>query len=1604
MGTNIGGVRISIGADVRKLLEGFGEAESRVASFKQKLRSIRLAAAIKGDPFSETRKYFGTMKQELDSVFSSWSQSIGKVTRNMGDFSHKSRRSVEKVVNQWEKLEDKLANIKDKSKGASAISGINFKEDIAQMRSLTPDKLSAGATAIRGLPQKLKALEAAAIKLKKIKPEILVAVEQINKSIEKFGSTGAKDDASNKALINNIEEKIKAIKKYSSKLGKTLSAEDEKILAKVKKFGKQIKKTYEIVGLSSSKNIPKATKEQYSNAIIIDREKYLSSILTKNIRLNEEMKLGYNIQANKKKILQNLLDIKNRGYNLEKRLSSKDIEIIKRYEARQKVVESEKKLAKEEIRLTKERDRILKEQIANEKKVNVEKDKVFKENQKRTRSELKNREEINKKELKILKEKKRVTEELNAKLIKSQQASGMFGVSRDTGGLEYTGMDKLKNQIIKDRSKILSDVLLKNRKINKEISMGINVDKNKERIARNLLILKEEGFKLSAAQNNIIKTASITRAQKEALAIERKRSKEAKKLSIEYNKLSGQIKLGEIPLKNIKRLIEIRNKLEKRGIVLSQTQLQFLSKYEKKLRKVENSQGVFGAKWLKNKAIWFLQLRGFWELYRVLGKVTQALGEFDDQMARAMRTARSELQSTEEVITKYRRAFGDMAAKHGASFTQIGEVLYQLGSAGLSAEENLSALSSTLSLIVGLEGDATETTKLIASIYRNFGKEIKNVTSLYEKFEYINDLIANTWKNHQIEIGEFTDALKHSAAMSKIAGVSLEDLSAILAVSHDYGIRAGNAGRALVTVWSKMTKESTKFVKAFHLGDVLDPTKPLDFVKVMDELYKKFKGSELSVYALGAAFKRMGLRGVKEFETILQHWDRVKEAQQEHLDMQGEAERIEIERLNHIGGAWDKFVGNLKRALTSIDLSPLTKGINALSDALEKASKIRTGESIFKEIIESSGSTEVIRSFTKDNIEALREYGRLIVLEEAKLKKSTDDYRKYITAEGLPKETLYDRQLNNYKDQYNLVVKFLKLYEGYKIAVESKEEIPLREEYVESIEEKALRRRMVGASVEKELVMINDEIIQQKELMIKHDEALQNAKRKYAAEGISLTERQTLEGMVTALSEYQTKLEEQENKQKSLTAELNKQKSIPLQIAQQNIKAQKQQMEYQAKILNMKGLTEKEAKTRYKLNIEEYELSIKSADNAFDLLTLENSGNKIAMNGAIIARDIAKNTAEEKLRLADLEVLNKRIATRKREITIEVEKTLNTLKEEKYELEKVNADNLLILDVNKRIALVEKSKSEKYKELTKDTMEQMRLYESIRQKNIEILKLIEAQKRASNLMYDVYKTLEGKIKSFRELSHDLANTFAEGMGAGLGDMMFQLSTGFQENQQEVVNLKGELKELKKEKDELTETGILSADEAERLKEVNKEMSGLKGEINDLENPVKSLGDIFKSFFKDLIDGINQAITKWIAMKIVMGIVGAASGGSGGGTSFDTQSAGPGWVTMPTNADGGILGNITSFKKFSNGGTINSPTLAAIGEGTGDNREIVVPMKNIKQDHVEGYMKDSSEPVVNVINVITEDDLAAQLAKPKLGQIIVNRVYQNTNNQGILSRR
>jgi len=68
---------------------------------------------------------------------------------------------------------------------------------------------------------------------------------------------------------------------------------------------------------------------------------------------------------------------------------------------------------------------------------------------------------------------------------------------------------------------------------------------------------------------------------------------------------------------------------------------------------------------------------------------------------------------------------------------------------------------------------------------------------------------------------------------------------------------------------------------------------------------------------------------------------------------------------------------------------------------------------------------------------------------------------------------------------------------------------------------------------------------------------------------------------------------------------------------------------------------------------------------------------------------------------------------------------------------------------------------------------------------------------------------------------------------------------------------------------------------------------------------------------------------------------------------------------------------------------------------GDNRsgrELVIPTENIKSDSTSGFMRDSKQPI-NIINIITEDDIAAAMAGAMGQRVIINTVGKDMRNRG-----
>lgn len=348
------------------------------------------------------------------------------------------------------------------------------------------------------------------------------------------------------------------------------------------------------------------------------------------------------------------------------------------------------------------------------------------------------------------------------------------------------------------------------------------------------------------------------------------------------------------------------------------------------------------ANMLVSQAAW---MAGFRLTFGVLDAFKSALNsviEVQEALVRAMRTARSELMSTSQIWSEYRKAMVQARLETGAAMQDLGEIMYQLGSAGLTAEESIAALDSTLANIIGTEAEVRDITKLVAGLYNNFKDQIYIVdgavrslsatskewnesliesANLNQKFLYINNLLVAAFRDNQVEMMELRDGLKFMVQSGRAANLTLSQMVGSLAFLNNRLIKAGTAGRAMRVILSRITKDARAFAEAFDIE--IDMSQPLDFFKVLRDINKQYQGQAVSVEKLGTIFKRLGLRGAEAFNLMQRNVDEL-EATIEELEggLEGAARAMRDVRLQDFSSqakiATANVEGFLRLAITPL--------------------------------------------------------------------------------------------------------------------------------------------------------------------------------------------------------------------------------------------------------------------------------------------------------------------------------------------------------------------------------------------------------------------------------------------------------------------------------------------------------------------------------------------------------------------------------------------------------------------------------------------------------------------------------------------------------------
>jgi len=172
--------------------------------------------------------------------------------------------------------------------------------------------------------------------------------------------------------------------------------------------------------------------------------------------------------------------------------------------------------------------------------------------------------------------------------------------------------------------------------------------------------------------------------------------------------------------------------------------------------------------------------------YYKLNQNTQELIAFERELMNANSVfglTNSELFEVGDTVTQFGQEFG-LAMQNGA------EGLYQLASAGVTAEQALAILPHTLKLSMAVQGDHNTISKLTAQTL--FGFEMS-----MEKAGEVTDKFAHAIQKSLIEYQDLASAVKFALPFFTSTGQSIDQLLGALQVLTNRALEAGIAGRGL---------------------------------------------------------------------------------------------------------------------------------------------------------------------------------------------------------------------------------------------------------------------------------------------------------------------------------------------------------------------------------------------------------------------------------------------------------------------------------------------------------------------------------------------------------------------------------------------------------------------------------------------------------------------------------------------------------------------------------------------------------------------------------------------------------------------------------------
>ena len=284
-----------------------------------------------------------------------------------------------------------------------------------------------------------------------------------------------------------------------------------------------------------------------------------------------------------------------------------------------------------------------------------------------------------------------------------------------------------------------------------------------------------------------------------------------------------------------------------------------------------------------------LSIAAFTALQMKMQSVVSLFQEFENELI----NAQSIFQTSQDTLFGLSDEIVNFGQTYGIEMQNASTGLYQLASAGLSAEESMEVLNNTLKLSMAVQGDHNTISKLTTQTIFGFGLEMTDSAALTDKF-------AHAINKSLIEYQDLASAVKFAMPFFVSTGQSVDQLLGSLQVLTNRALEAGIAGRGLRQALAEFAQHAEDNTAAFAKMGV-EITNADGSFKQLTEIAKEFQTAmgpaATDVDLMTTLLEDLNVRGATAFVHLVQNADEFQGAVDDLQNSAGAAtEMAEIQQ------------------------------------------------------------------------------------------------------------------------------------------------------------------------------------------------------------------------------------------------------------------------------------------------------------------------------------------------------------------------------------------------------------------------------------------------------------------------------------------------------------------------------------------------------------------------------------------------------------------------------------------------------------------------------------------------------------------------------------